>query len=45
VNISHSFCELKGAVRREIVNISRQELRYVSRNIFGMCEASLEAVG
>jgi hypothetical protein len=43
-NNPHFFSELKGTVRREITDISIQDLRHLLRNILGMCELSLEAV-
>jgi hypothetical protein len=42
-NNPHFFSELKGTVRREKTDKSRWELRHLLRNIFGMCELSLEA--
>jgi hypothetical protein len=43
-NNPHFFSEMKGIIRREITDISRQEFRHLLRTIFGICEASLEAV-
>jgi len=43
VNSPHSLQELKNNSHRDITNTSRQELRSVSRNIFVMHTACLEA--
>ena len=45
MNNPHSSQELDDNIWRGIDNISRQELRYVSKNTFRKCEACLEAGG
>jgi hypothetical protein len=45
VNSPDSLQGVKDSIRREIANISKQELCHVLRNIFRRCEACLEARG